>query len=250
MNATKNKRTKLASRRPPREIQEKTKERRAWLAEELAKVNATVTPEWRLEGKIVGKGSYEQISVWELTEVEGRLRYRGTCQFCGHEQVVQDGVLVLHGYKRPGDGYVFGRCPAVGLRPLNMEISHTEMWLAEAKIAFNTATELLEKATAYTRKMADELYGPSITDNFRMEAAMAKPSKPYKFKDKDAELRYVEERRVWAEQFPLPAAYDRAVKDESTANHNHWVALENLRHFEYLIEKKIFGTPLKQEVVA
>ncbi len=36
--------------------------------------------------------------------------YIGECQVCGSFQVVNKGHLVLHGYQRPGDGAINGRC--------------------------------------------------------------------------------------------------------------------------------------------
>jgi hypothetical protein len=36
--------------------------------------------------------------------------YIGECQVCGAYQVVNKGLMVLHGYKRPGDGFIMGRC--------------------------------------------------------------------------------------------------------------------------------------------
>lgn len=36
--------------------------------------------------------------------------YIGECQVCGQFQVVKGGTLVLHGYNRPGNGYITGRC--------------------------------------------------------------------------------------------------------------------------------------------
>lgn len=34
----------------------------------------------------------------------------GTCAICTHQQVVRNGAMVLHGYQRPGHGYVIGNC--------------------------------------------------------------------------------------------------------------------------------------------
>lgn len=41
----------------------------------------------------------------------------GTCGVCEREIACQDGRLVHHGYKRPGDGQIHGDCFAVGYEP-------------------------------------------------------------------------------------------------------------------------------------
>ena len=39
-------------------------------------------------------------------------RYVGNCQVCeGDFKTTKGGLVALHGYKRPGDGYIRGRCP-------------------------------------------------------------------------------------------------------------------------------------------
>jgi hypothetical protein len=44
-------------------------------------------------------------------------RQVGECQICEHTQKLQGGRLVLHGYKRPGEGHVYGDCPGTGAEP-------------------------------------------------------------------------------------------------------------------------------------
>lgn len=105
---------------PPREIRENTKARRAWLAERLAELHAA--PQ-HAASKIVGQGSYQRISVYVSTEADGRLRQRGTCQACGGSQVVDQGVMVLHGYERPGTGWINGRCMGVMHAPAEHDVT-------------------------------------------------------------------------------------------------------------------------------
>jgi hypothetical protein len=69
-----------------------------------------------------------------------RIQLRGHCQFCGNHQVVKDGVLVLHGYQRPGNGWIFGRCPGAAEKPLQVDetitrasLAHTEARLVSLK---------------------------------------------------------------------------------------------------------------------
>ena len=115
---TKTKRTPLPALRPPMEIRDNTKARRAWLAEQLASLPKGI------EGRITQQGSYQQLSRWTVTEVTARLRHRGTCQICGGSQV-HDGGIALHGYRRPKWGYVIGRCEGTHLLPAELDITHT-----------------------------------------------------------------------------------------------------------------------------
>lgn len=44
----------------------------------------------------------------------------GECQICERTQKLSGGLLVLHGYKRPGQGAIFGQCPGVGFPPYEL----------------------------------------------------------------------------------------------------------------------------------
>lgn len=44
-------------------------------------------------------------------------RFVGTCPVCNGRQKIRGGVLVHHGYQRPGDGYIVGDCFAVKMAP-------------------------------------------------------------------------------------------------------------------------------------
>lgn len=41
----------------------------------------------------------------------------GTCPACFNEQCLKDGKMVLHGYRRPGFGWIEGKCFGVEWRP-------------------------------------------------------------------------------------------------------------------------------------
>ncbi len=43
--------------------------------------------------------------------------FQGTCAVCQGTFKVRDGKMVLHGYQRPGDGYIAGRCWGEGAVP-------------------------------------------------------------------------------------------------------------------------------------
>lgn len=242
--ATKTKLRKLAGIMPPREIRDNTKVRRAWLADKVAEINAQPN---RI-AKIVGNGSYQEVSVSEVMQVEGRLRHRGACQFCGNSQVVDSKVLVLHGYKRPGDGYVYGCCPGMNLKPLNSEKVHTEKWLAEYVIAVETATKRLVDA-----EVAKTATYQAFSSSNESQAAYA--AKPHTLKSwlsytNEEKAAFTEAMKQWALTFPLCAASIAANRKFEAARQTKWEAEEGVRHFTYLLEAKIFGTKLTEEVVA
>jgi len=96
---------KVADLQPPRAIRENTKARRAWLADVAA---------WHADegftSKTLNIGSYQSLGVYVTTDVTARVQVRGTCSFCGRQQAVEGDRIVLHGYSRPGHGFIEGDC--------------------------------------------------------------------------------------------------------------------------------------------
>jgi len=257
MKATKEKKKLLRAEcvRPPVEIRDKTKERRAWLQEKLAEINAKPN---RL-AKIVGKGSYEDISVYEVTQVEGRLRHRGHCQYCGNSQVVTErmaadkATLVLHGYKRPGTGYIFNECPGMGYEPLETRQTTTEAWLAEARVALETANAVLKIATKRQEEANEKVYGDAdgVDSDMRTEALRSKPKLGTAFRTATREERasYESSMRVWRASHPRMAKLHDANELLRSAEQSLWAAKSLVQHFETLLGYKYLGKPLREEVV-
>ena len=80
----------------------------------------------------------------------------GTCQACFRAQKTRDGLLVLHGYKRPGYGYIEGRCFGVGFAPFEVSCERTKQFIAGVlKPALVKARETL---TFYQRRPETLLY--------------------------------------------------------------------------------------------
>lgn len=62
--------------------------------------------------------------------VQYDLSNAGICPACFRVQKLDDnGGLVLHGYQRPGDGYIHGSCYGVGRKPLEVSVEGTEAYL-------------------------------------------------------------------------------------------------------------------------
>jgi hypothetical protein len=79
-------------------------------------------------------------------------RHIGNCQVCEADQKLHSGMLVLHGYQRPGDGYAHGRCPGVDAAPYEVSCELVKSYLlqvraslvqAEAHIAFLASDAVL-----------------------------------------------------------------------------------------------------------
>jgi hypothetical protein len=56
-------------------------------------------------------------------------RFIGWCPVCQRDIKVRDGLLVHHGYRRPGIGYIVGDCPGVGYEPYELGVSACEHYL-------------------------------------------------------------------------------------------------------------------------
>lgn len=256
MKATKTKRTRIypGNTRPPADIRDNTKARRAWLADALELVKAHPN----LEAKIIGKGSYQEIAVWQLTEVEGRLRHRGHCQYCGHEQVVKGGVLVLHGYTRPGDGYIFNECPGINLPPLEINQISTVTWFNNAKEQAATAKQVLKLCQKSYDDALHVVYGESSTDDGigTDRRQFATRTRPRLLKDAFQRTSTIEQRQqferemeIWTKQHPEYAAYVKASAALEGAKQMKWHADSQVRHFETLLSYNYLGKPLREEVV-
>jgi len=58
----------------------------------------------------------------------------GTCQCCfGTFKAPKSVTLSLHGYERPGNGYIVGRCRGEGHVPFEVSCEQTKIWLQELK---------------------------------------------------------------------------------------------------------------------
>jgi hypothetical protein len=239
---TKIKRIKLKSIRPPREIRDIKMLRHDWLKRELVRINA-------IDGmlaKIVGKGSYEEIAVYELKEVAARTRYRGHCQFCGNTQVVQEGGIVLHGYTRPGDGRVFGSCPGVGLSPLQLSDAVTRTWHNGALERRDKVAVLLSAAENAARVARDLYYG---SEDFQLRT-IKPPCPRLTFRPTQEEREaYKSAYNDWSTVCPLAAGnYEAANKERDLKTAFCNVAAE-IAHFKTLLNLNLPGTALIEEKV-
>lgn len=240
------KKKKIDEARPPRDIQEKTKERRAWLAEKLAEVNATPNR----EGKIVGTGSYQVVSIYEVTEVEGRLRFRGHCQFCGAQQVVQNDRLVLHGYKRPGDGHIFNECPGIHQEALEVSKVLTTKWFESSVREHESAAKWLVEATAREERASAVIYADEFSSELRLEAFKNLPrANTFRKPTTEERAAYHEQLQAWKKTYPEVATYHDAQIERQNARDREWQSKSQMEHFYRLLNSGIFGTKYAREIV-
>lgn len=244
---TKTKRVKIDSLYPPVDVRDNTKARREWLA---AAVRAAVAVPGQ-DARIVGQGSYQSVSVYRTTEVHGRLRNRGHCQYCGNTQVVQDGKLVLHGYQRPGWGTLINECPGAHHAPLEFEKVLTENWLLEATERHEMWERSAERATKAVKVAQHALYDlpvPRVEEDAR-RTYPRKPSSTVPVND-ERYTAYKFALAAWKAANPLTAALFDAELDERTSKHQAWVFRRQVEHFTYLLHSNVHGMPLLEEVVA
>lgn len=253
---TKEKRTKIGEHHPPREIRDMsygkaaTSARRAWLAAKEAEIKATPNR----DAKIVGTGSYQYVAEYEIAQLEGRVRHRGVCQFCGGSQVVDNGVIVLHGYKRPGHGWVYGRCPAVGEKPLNVDKTITERWARDTQLAYETAEQRRDAAQAREKKALAALYSGNTDREPNAYAECPRTPNVRNSKSPTASEQialdaYGVAIAEWAKRFPLHAEYEQAKSDNGYAATNFYGARMQRDHFARLLASGTFGSPLVEEIV-
>jgi hypothetical protein len=132
---------KIGESHPPRDIRENTKARREWLAAEHERL--------QYEGKvakIVGTGSYQHISIYKETNAPGRIQQRGTCQVCGGSHALDGTLIVLHGYERPGLGWINGRCSGVDSLPAEWSNTLTKVMIANTKLTLDSFEQQIQEA--------------------------------------------------------------------------------------------------------
>lgn len=108
--------------------------------------------------------------------------YVGTCQACFNAQVIKATggkkvhTMVLHGYERPGFGYIKGNCAGVGHPPYELSCELTKAWKKQCE------QHLATRKADLARYEADkqESYSTVVTD-YDAPRAYGATSRPTKF---------------------------------------------------------------------
>lgn len=121
-------------------------------------------------------------------------RHFGICQACIGEFHVHGGKMVLHGYKRPGIGYIVGDCTGVGAPPyeLSCELQKKLAHAYRSRIADLQKSIDRFSSPSFSQPLEVEDYSSPIIHNpitRRSEHAMMKVSPPhYRWEEKRRSL--------------------------------------------------------------
>jgi hypothetical protein len=103
-----------------------------------------------LHDKLITQGQRNAQIIHGINVSTPNLELVGTCQACFGEFVVHPKtgklLVVLHGYKRPGDGYIIGECPGRNEEPFEIAKDITEKFLSWNKTALIGLKESLHRA--------------------------------------------------------------------------------------------------------
>lgn len=182
-------------------------------------------------------------SITVTGEGSGRIQTRGHCQFCGAEQVVKHGKLVLHGYERPGNGWTHGRCPGVREVPLQASQELTERWLESSRTQLEAARDRQVGARA-EEKVAQQLW---IDD--KTEKAPPPPRRGGRALTEDERERRLAAYRTWEGRYPIRARAEQAGERLSDVVRLVRQLESQITHFETLLGWKLLNTPLPQREV-
>lgn len=102
--------------------------------------------EWYVERDFIRREHVRCRSV--LRSEENPTGPSGTCQVCFKRQKTRDGLMVLHGYQRPGHGYIVGECWGVSYPPFEISAERTQAFLDELQRIKRQKEEHLHKLQA------------------------------------------------------------------------------------------------------
>lgn len=102
---------------------------------------------WRwLREAGIEKDILAALEMEEHVPAEQRTRENtGTCAFCWGNYKLEGRVLVLHGYRRPGVGYVMGECPGRRRPPLETSVEGAQLCHDSLERQLGELTEYLAK---------------------------------------------------------------------------------------------------------
>lgn len=89
----------------------------------------------------------------------------GLCAICVRDIAVRKGILVHHGYQRPGHGFIVGDCRCVGQAPYELSCEPLRPYLVSLQARLTTAEERLArmKAGEVTELHVLDVYGRNMT---------------------------------------------------------------------------------------
>jgi hypothetical protein len=99
-----------------------------------------------LKAKVIkGRKPNPDVVARKAAVAASRVGRDGECQICQHRQILDSrGNLVLHGYQRPGHGYIVGDCFGVGYPPWEVSSDRLAEWIEYLQ---TRSARLAEEAT-------------------------------------------------------------------------------------------------------
>jgi hypothetical protein len=98
-----------------------------------------------------------------------RLAYVGECQICERTQKLRGKLLVLHGYRRPGWGWIEGECPGVGHLPYELSCDQCVVYRSRA----------VEHVKSLTRRLTEIERGEATIKAYKQNTRYAQWSVDY-----------------------------------------------------------------------
>lgn len=126
---------------PPKEIREKTAERRAWIRDEVERL----VKAGKVNVRAVRSGTYQTVTYSEPRPA-AEPTWSGLCQVCGRRQGSVNGLgekVAHHGYERPELGWQTASCSGALFRFLEESCSRT----VEIRERFAKRLETCKRAT-------------------------------------------------------------------------------------------------------
>jgi len=138
----------------------------------------------------------------------------GTCPCCFRNVKMHEGRIVLHGYNRPGHGYIIGRCFGVGYEPYERSTKGTENILEVVKsglegckarleaLRSETYRESFRERKKYMRGYVDVDYGEPGWDRAR-KLAIEEADRDVRRHESDVRF-FTEQIEAWEPGMKMP----------------------------------------------
>jgi len=120
----------------------------------------TIAKLLRVLRQLAYKAGRKRATEQQLAErAAARVGRDGECQICANRQILQKGVLVLHGYQRPGDGMAHGECHGRGYEPYEVSCDrlrwYVEVFLVSALANVHQLLTDLPRIQQLPRQVSD-----------------------------------------------------------------------------------------------
>ena len=96
----------------------------------------------------------------------------GTCQECFRAYCLNGALLVNHGFKRPGDGYLLGRCGGVDQEATSFTVE-AKKWTGKGKTGYEPITVVLTVENKYDRATGKDFDSHKRSALFQIEQQIA-----------------------------------------------------------------------------